>query len=262
MSRGHHGQLDLGVLEQLLHPLLLRGAARRPGRPGTGSDPAAAGSAAGGTKLGRSICRSATLHSHTASSLSVLGRPGRCLTSLALTSHGLEPVRFQQVERRLPVVDWWPPSPPGSRPARAAGRPSPAATGSSSSSVADLLQPAGPGGPGRAPGRSTTSSALPISSAATRSMISSRSSRLLQHRPSSSSRPTNTAVARRSCKGTANLIRVLEATLKGPRRSSQRPTRPRPRTDQGQRRQRATSTHFQPGTGRPPGRTETSPSFQ
>jgi len=42
----------------------------------------------GGTKLGRSICRSATLHSHTASSLSVLGRPGRCLTSLALTSHG------------------------------------------------------------------------------------------------------------------------------------------------------------------------------
>ncbi len=45
----------------------------------------------GGTKLGRSICRSATLHSHTASSTSVFGRPGRCLTSLALTSHGLKP---------------------------------------------------------------------------------------------------------------------------------------------------------------------------
>jgi hypothetical protein len=29
------------------------------------------------------------------------------------------------------------------------------------------------------------------------------------------------------------LIRVLEATLKGPRRSSQRPTRSRPQTDQG-----------------------------
>ena len=46
---------------------------------------------AGGTKLGRSICRSATLHSHTASSTSVFGRPGRCLTSLALTSHGSSP---------------------------------------------------------------------------------------------------------------------------------------------------------------------------
>ena len=43
--------------------------------------------AGGGTKLGRSICRSATLHSHTASSRSVLGRPGRCFTSLALTNH-------------------------------------------------------------------------------------------------------------------------------------------------------------------------------
>jgi len=45
----------------------------------------------GGTKLGRIICRSATLHSHTASSLSVLGRPGRCLTSLGLTSQGSSP---------------------------------------------------------------------------------------------------------------------------------------------------------------------------
>ena len=39
----------------------------------------------------RSICRSATLHSQTASSTSVFGRPGRCLTSRALTSHGCSP---------------------------------------------------------------------------------------------------------------------------------------------------------------------------
>jgi hypothetical protein len=45
----------------------------------------------GGTKLGRIICRSATLHSQTASSLSVLGRPGRCLTSLAFTSQVSNP---------------------------------------------------------------------------------------------------------------------------------------------------------------------------
>ena len=45
----------------------------------------------GGRKLGRTICRSATLHSQTASSLSVLGLPGRCLTSLAFTSHVSNP---------------------------------------------------------------------------------------------------------------------------------------------------------------------------
>ena len=45
----------------------------------------------GGTKLGRSIWRSATLHNQTASSTSVFGRPGRCLTSRALTSHGSRP---------------------------------------------------------------------------------------------------------------------------------------------------------------------------
>ena len=37
------------------------------------------------------ICRSATLHNQTASSTSVFGRPGRCLTSRALTSHGSSP---------------------------------------------------------------------------------------------------------------------------------------------------------------------------
>src|SRR5829696_5533160 len=37
----------------------------------------------------------------------------------------------------------------------------------------------------------------------------------------------NRAAARRSYQGMANLIRVLEATLKGPRRSSQRPTNKR-----------------------------------
>ena len=48
----------------------------------------------------------------------------------------------------------------------------------------------------------------------------------------------------------ANLVRVLEATLKGPRRSSQRPTNPRPHTDQGGTASAGdASTEFQPGTG-------------
>jgi hypothetical protein len=52
----------------------------------------------------------------------------------------------------------------------------------------------------------------------------------------------------------ANLVRVLEATLKGPRRSSRRPTNPRPPTDQGATASAGNRVHFQPGTGRPPGR--------
>ena len=55
----------------------------------------------------------------------------------------------------------------------------------------------------------------------------------------------------------ANLVRVLEATLKGPRRSSQRPTNPRPHTDQGGTASAGDRTDFQPGTGRPTGGTET-----
>ena len=43
--------------------------------------------AGGGTNDGRSICRSATLQSQTASNRSVLGLPGRCLTSFAFTNH-------------------------------------------------------------------------------------------------------------------------------------------------------------------------------
>jgi hypothetical protein len=54
--------------------------------------------------------------------------------------------------------------------------------------------------------------------------------------------------------------RVLEATLKGPRRSSQRPTNPHDLIRiKETRRLRATSTDFQPGTGHPTGGTETNP---
>jgi len=51
----------------------------------------------GGAKLGRSICRSATLHNHSAFSTSILGRPSRCLTSRALTLQGSRPWGLQQV---------------------------------------------------------------------------------------------------------------------------------------------------------------------
>jgi hypothetical protein len=47
---------------------------------------------------GRSICRSASLPSQTASNVSVLGRPGRCLEVTGIHQPDLEPMGFQQVE--------------------------------------------------------------------------------------------------------------------------------------------------------------------
>jgi hypothetical protein len=89
--RGDHRQLDAGVLQQLLDPVLFsavrtltRSIRYRVRSRNCRID-------RGGTKLGRSIWRSATLHNHTASRTSDFGRPGRCLTSRALTNHGSSP---------------------------------------------------------------------------------------------------------------------------------------------------------------------------
>src|SRR6266540_5047066 len=71
---------------------------------------------------------------------------------------------------------------------------------------------------------------------------------------------TSTA-ARGSHRRGRNLIRVLEATLKGPQRGSQRPTSPRPHTDQGATTSAGDQHDFHPGTGLPAGRSETSLSF-
>jgi len=59
----------------------------------------------------------------------------------------------------------------------------------------------------------------------------------------------------------ANLVRVLEATLKGPRRSSQRPTNPRPPPGHRATVSAGNQPHFQPGTGPPTGGWVTNPSF-
>src|SRR6266511_1647942 len=68
---------------------------------------------------------------------------------------------------------------------------------------------------------------------------------------------TSTA-ARGSHRRGRNLIRVLEATVKGPQRGSQRPTSPRPHTDQGATTSAGDQPDFHPGTGLPAGRSETS----
>ena len=74
----HRRQLDQGVFEQLLEALLVPGPFLDQLGPQSGVVPQRRISA-GGTKLGRSMPRSQSLASHTASSLSVLGRPGDLL---------------------------------------------------------------------------------------------------------------------------------------------------------------------------------------
>jgi hypothetical protein len=83
---GDYRHLDLGVFEQLLHPLLLRGARLDQINPIPGhiTQPP---NLRGWHETRAEHLPLATLHNHTASSRSVLGRPGRCFTSRALTSH-------------------------------------------------------------------------------------------------------------------------------------------------------------------------------
>lgn len=88
--RGHDRELDAGILHQLVDSVLLRG-------PSTDLTDAIAGQVPqspdrfGWHETGAQHLMFATLHNQTASSTSVLGRPGRCFTSRALTSQGCSP---------------------------------------------------------------------------------------------------------------------------------------------------------------------------
>src|SRR5215211_5924017 len=97
-----------------------------------------------------------------------------------------------------------------------------------------------------------TSSALPISRAATRAMSSSLSL-VSSSTPPSSPRPTTSMAARRSRKGQAESDPRAQGNTEGPTArlpaSDLAPASP----TKEQRRQRATSPHFQPGTGLPQG---------
>ena len=87
---GHHRQLDAGVLEELFHPVLFRRTGShqidavagqvtqppdRPRRYETGAQHLSLGELAQPDRVNKSL----------------FGRPGRCLTSRALTSHGSSP---------------------------------------------------------------------------------------------------------------------------------------------------------------------------
>ena len=225
MSRGDHRQLDPGVLQQLLDPVLLRGPAsptrstryrvrsrsRRIGcrRHETGPQHLPLGDLA---------------QPHRVQPVGL--RPARqVLDVLGVDQPRLEPGRLQQVERRLPVVAGRLHHHPGHPQVRAAGRPSPAATGSSSSRCVTSCTRARPD---PAPGTRTqhTSSALPMSNAATRSMISSSSCDLLQHLHTSldHSRTTGPA-ARGSRRDGANLTPRARSNNEGPTAQLPRPTR-------------------------------------
>jgi hypothetical protein len=75
---------------QLLQPLLVAGPVGGQVRPQPGQVPQPA-DLGRWDEPGSQPARSFRLASQTASSLSVLGRPGRCVTSRALTSHTVNP---------------------------------------------------------------------------------------------------------------------------------------------------------------------------
>jgi len=87
----------------LLQPLLVAGAVggQVGTQPGVLPQPADLG---GRTNEGRSMPRSFSLHHHTASSLSVLGRPGRCSGVTGVDRPHHQPPRLQQVHERPPIL--------------------------------------------------------------------------------------------------------------------------------------------------------------
>ena len=100
----HHRDLQQRVLEDLLDPVLVPDLVLGQPGPGPGQRPQVPDRLRGGTNERRSIPRSFSLHSHTLSARSDLPRPGRCFTSLALTSHTSRPSRLGQVIPDPPVI--------------------------------------------------------------------------------------------------------------------------------------------------------------
>ena len=126
----HRRQLDLGVFEELLHPLLFPGPLPDQ-RPPIPTQITQLTDRFGVHQTGPHMPRSTTLANHTASSLSVFGRPGTFLTCLALSSQQGNP---RPPARSTPASSSrrWTPSPPAPPAGSAASRPDPTTPGSTS----------------------------------------------------------------------------------------------------------------------------------
>jgi hypothetical protein len=228
--RHDRGQLDLGVLEQLLHPLLLRGPRGDQIQPITGQ-----------------VAQPADLHRRHETrtqhlplgnlaqphriELVGLGPARQVLHVLGVHQPRIQSLGLQQVEHRFPVIrrgfhhhpgHTQLPKPIGQPQQRSGHR----------RERGDLLRP--PTGPGRARHPHTDHN-LCLADVQRRNPLDDLLAVLgvLQHHRSSCPMPATRRPPAGAARQTANLVRVLEATLKGPQRSSQRPTNPRPHTDQG-----------------------------
>ena len=105
---GDHGELDLGVLQEFLHPVLLPGALSDQSRPVPGQIPQH-------PDLGRGHERGADhapfgdpRQPHRVA-LVGLGSTRQVLDIPGVDQPRVEPGRLQQVERRLRSSHWWPP---------------------------------------------------------------------------------------------------------------------------------------------------------
>ena len=100
---GDHRQLDLGVLEQLLHPLLLRGAHPDQVRPVAGQVPQPPDLRGRHEAGPQHLPLGDLAQPHRVQPVG-LGPPRQVLDVAGVDQPDLEPVGLQQVERRLPVV--------------------------------------------------------------------------------------------------------------------------------------------------------------
>jgi hypothetical protein len=163
-------QLDLRVLEQLFHPLLFRGPGGDQVRAITGQVPQLADRRwrheAGVQDLPLGDLAEPDRIQHVG-----LGPAGQVLDVFGVDQPGLEPGRFQQVEHRLPVIGRGLLHPGHPQASRSAMPSSERVSVEQATTSCSRL----PGWSSSGTRTQHTSSALPISHAATRSMISSSS---------------------------------------------------------------------------------------
>jgi len=101
---GHHTEFDLGVLQQLLHPLLLRGPDPHQIDPVAGQIPHPANLRRGHKTRADHLPFGDLAQPHRVQ-LVRLGPPGQVLDVAGVDQPDLQPLGLQQIEHRIPVTE-------------------------------------------------------------------------------------------------------------------------------------------------------------
>ena len=253
MSLATTAQLDLGVLQQLLDPLLLRGPRRHQIGPVAGHVPQLP-DRRWWHEAGPQHLPLGELAQPDRIQGVGLGPSREVLDVTGIHQPDLEPVGFQQVEGPPPVVAGGLHDHPGHAQLRQPVGHDQQRAGHRLVGP-DLLQPPARPALARDP---HTAGQLGLAHVQRRDALDDLGGllRLLQHPGLPALRRRNGWLPAGAAGRQANLIRVLKATVKGPRRGSQHPAYQRPPTTKDIRRQRATTPIFIRERAPPQGGTE------